>query len=171
MLKLFKERRSIRKYKDTPIDKNLLDQILKSALLAPSSMNKKPVELILVNEKDTLLALGKCKKMGTVALNTCPLAIVVMGDSEKSDVWVEDSSIVSTFIQLEAENLGLGSCWIQLRNRSSENDDSEKEVRKLLNIPERYGVLSIITLGYKDEEKPPYDEDKLNLSKLHLNEF
>ena len=46
MLELLKSRRSIRKYKDTPIEKDKIDKIIKSALLAPSSMNKKPVELI-----------------------------------------------------------------------------------------------------------------------------
>ena len=148
MLELLKSRRSIRKYKDTPIEKDKIDKIIKSALLAPSSMNKKPVELIVVNEKSTLEKLEKCKNRGTLALKTSPVAIVVIGDSLTSDVWIEDASIASTLIQLEAESLGLGSCWIQMRSRQGENDDSEKEVRNVLNIPDNYGVLSIIALGY-----------------------
>ena len=144
MLELLKSRRSIRKYKDTPIEKDKIDKIIKSALLAPSSMNKKPVELIVVNEKSTLEKLEKCKNRGTLALKTSPVAIVVIGDSLTSDVWIEDASIASTLIQLEAESLGLGSCWIQMRSRQGEIDDSEKEVRNVLNIPDNYGVLSII---------------------------
>lgn len=171
MLELLKNRRSIRKYKDTPIKKDVLDKIIKSALLAPSSMNKKPVELIVVDEKSTLEKLEKCKNMGTLGLKSCPTAIVVLGDSEKSDVWIEDASITSTFIQLEAEALGLGSCWIQMRNRQGENTNSEVEVRNVLGIPENYGVLSIITLGYKDEEKAPYDENSLDFNKVHYNKF
>lgn len=171
MLEILKSRRSIRKYKDTPIEKDKIDKIIKSALLAPSSMNKKPVELIVVNEKSTLEKLEKCKNMGTLALKTSPVAIVVIGDSLTSDVWIEDASIVSTLIQLEAESLGLGSCWIQIRNRQGENDNSEKEVRNVLNIPDNYGVLSIITLGYKDEEKIPYDESSFNFNKIHYNKF
>ena len=171
MLEILKSRRSIRKYKDTPIEKDKIDKIIKSALLAPSSMNKKPVELIVVNEKSTLEKLEKCKNMGTLALKTSPVAIVVIGDSSISDVWIEDASIVSTLIQLEAESLGLGSCWIQMRNRQGENDNSETEVRNVLNIPDNYGVLSIITLGYKDEEKIPYDESSFNFNKIHYNKF
>lgn len=171
MLELLKNRRSIRKYKDTPIEKDKIDKIIKSALLAPSSMNKKPVELIVVNEKSTLEKLEKCKNMGTLALKTSPVAIVVIGDSSISDVWIEDASIVSTLIQLEAESLGLGSCWIQMRNRQGENDDSETEVRNVLNIPDNYGVLSIITLGYKDEVKIPYDDTSFNFNKVHYNKF
>lgn len=171
MLYLFKNRRSIRKYKDTPIEKDKLEQILKSALLSPSSMNKKPIELIVVNEKSTLEKLETCKNMGTLGLKTAPIAIVVIGDSEKSDVWIEDASIVSTFIQLEAEALDLGSCWIQIRNRQGKNTNSEVEVRNALNIPNNYGVLSIITLGYKDEQKAPYDENALDFNKVHYNKF
>lgn len=171
MLELLKNRRSIRKYKDTPIEKDKINKIIKSALLAPSSMNKKPVELIVVNEKSTLKKLEKCKNMGTLALKTSPVAIVVIGDSSISDVWIEDASIVSTLIQLEAESLGVGSCWIQMRNRQGENDNSEKEVRNALNIPDNYGVLSIITLGYKDEVKTPYDETSFNFNKVHYNKL
>ena len=171
MLELLKSRRSIRKYKDTPIEKDKIDKIIKSALLAPSSMNKKPVELIVVNEKSTLEKLEKCKNRGTLALKTSPVAIVVIGDSLTSDVWIEDASIASTLIQLEAESLCLGSCWIQMRSRQGENDDSEKEVRNVLNIPDNYGVLSIIALGYKDEEKIPYDENSFNFNKIHYNKF
>ena len=129
MLELLKSRRSIRKYKDTPIEKDKIDKIIKSALLAPSSMNKKPVELIVVNEKSTLEKLEKCKNRGTLALKTSPVAIVVIGDSLTSDVWIEDASIASTLIQLEAESLGLRSCWIQMRSRQGENDDSEKCIK------------------------------------------
>lgn len=171
MLEIVKTRRSIRRYKDTPISKELLEEILKAATLAPSSMNKKPVELIIVDNRDTLSKLEKCKNRGTIALKTCPVAIVIIGDSEKSDVWVEDSSIVSSYIQLQAEALGLGSCWIQLRKRQGERDDSEKEVKEVLNIPNNFGVLSILTLGYKDEEKTSYDEKNIDLSKVHYNTY
>lgn len=171
MINTIKNRRSIRKYKDIEIEKETLDNIIKAALMAPSSMNKKPIELIIIREKEILDKLKKCKNRGTIALETCNVAIVVIGDSEKSDVWVEDASIVSSYIQLEAESLDLGSCWIQLRNRTGEEESSENEVRKVLNIPSKYGVLSIITLGYKDEEKEAYNENAVDLSKVHYNKY
>lgn len=172
MLELMKNRRSIRKYKEEGITKEVLDQLLKVALLAPSSMNKKPVEMVVIEDKETMKALKKCKKMGTIGLDTAPLALVVIGDSSISDVWVEDASIVATLIQVEAEKLGLGSCWIQMRNRLSvEGADSEKEVRAVLDIPEHYGVLSIMTIGYKNEVKTPYDEESYDFSKVHYGKF
>lgn len=171
MLDILRERRSIRKYKDKEIEKEKIDNILKAALLAPSSMNKKPVEFVVVSDKDILSKLETCKSKGTLSLKTAPLAIAVVADTEISDVWVEDASIASTLIQLEVENLGLGSCWIQIRNRKNENGDSEEAVRKVLNLPENYGVLNLITIGYKDEEKPSYSDSNLDFEKVHYNKF
>lgn len=171
MLETLKSRRSIRKYKNTKIDKNILDSLLKSLLLSPSSMNKKPLEFIVVEDKDILSNLEKCKKLGTIALKTAPTAIVIIANTEVSDVWIEDAAIASTILQLQAEHLGLGSCWIQIRNRNSINESSETEVRQALNIPKNYGVLSIITLGYKDEEKLSYEDPIVDSSKFHYNVF
>ena len=171
MLELLKSRRSIRKYKDTPIEKDVLEKILKCALIAPSSKNKKPVEIIVVNDKETIFELEKCKNMGTLGLKTAPTAIAIIANKEVSDVWVEDASIVTTIIQLEAEALGLGSCWIQMRERQSENGDSESDVRKVLDIPDNYGVLCVLSLGYKNEEKNPYNDSDFDLNKIHYNKF
>ena len=115
MLELLKHRRSIRTFTDEPVSQENIDSLLKAALLAPSSMGKKPVECIVVRNKETIARLKTYKKHGTTPLGTAPLAIVVIADGQKSDVWVEDASIVSILIQLEAEKLGLGSTWIQLR--------------------------------------------------------
>lgn len=171
MLDILRERRSIRKYKDQKVEKEKIDNILKAGLLAPSSMNKKPVEFIVVEDKDTLSKLEDCKAKGTLALKTASLAIVVVADTERSNVWIEDASIASTLIQLEVEKLGLGSCWIQIRNRQSANGNSEEAVRNVLSLPENYGVLTILTIGYKDEEKTPYDDSKLDFEKVHYDEF
>lgn len=171
MLELLKNRRSIRKFTDEKISKEDLDKILKVGLLAPSSMGKKPVEVIVVEDKKTILKLETCKKHGTLPLKTAPLVIAVIADSELSDVWVEDASIVSILIQLEVEKLGLGSTWIQMRKRESMEKSSEEAVREVLEIPEKYGVLSLIAIGHKDEEKKPYDENDLNLEKVHHNKF
>ena len=120
MLELLKHRRSIRTFTDEPVSQENIDSLLKAALLAPSSMGKKPVECIVVRNKETIARLKTYKKHGTTPLGTAPLAIVVIADGQKSDVWVEDASIVSILIQLEAEKLGLGSTWIQLRRREGD---------------------------------------------------
>lgn len=171
LLNILKNRRSIRKFKDEKIDTKIVEKVLKAGLLAPSSKNKKPVEYIVVEDKETILELKKCKNKGAEALNTAPCTIVVIGDSDLSDVWIEDASVAATYIQLAAEDAGLGSVWIQMRRRFNENGDAEDEVRKLLNIPGKYGVLAIIALGYKDEEKQPHDINNLDFSKVRYKAY
>ena len=117
MINLLKNRRSIRKFTDEAVSKEDLQKILKAGLLSPSSMGKNPVEFIVIQDKEIIAKLEECKKFGTVPLKTAPLVICILADSELSDVWVEDASIVSILIQLEVEKLGLGSTWIQIRNR------------------------------------------------------
>ncbi len=171
MLDLLKRRRTVRKFKEEKIHRDTIDKIVKAGLLAPSSKDKKPVEFIVVEDRDTMMKLRKCKSKGANGLDTAVCAIAVVADSDRSDVWVEDASIASILLQLEAEALGLGSVWIQMRKRQSDFGESETEVRKVLNIPENYGVLSIVALGYKDEEKAHYDENNLNISKVHFEKF
>ena len=171
MLELLKNRRSIRKFTNESVSKDDIEKILKAGLLAPSSMGKNPVELIVVEDKELIAKLETCKAHGTLPLKTAPLAIVVIADSELSDVWVEDASIVSILIQMEVEKLGLGSTWIQMRRRESLEKDSQVAVREVLGIPEKYGVLSVVAIGHKDEDKKAYDDSDIDFEKIHHNEF
>lgn len=170
MLNLIMKRRSIRKFKDEKPSEESIKKLVKAGLLAPTSKNKREVELIVVDDKDTILKLMDCKNMGSVGLKTAPCAIVVIADSEKSDVWVEDASIAASYIQLMAEDMGLGTVWIQMRKRFSDNGDSENEVRKVLNIPEKYGVLCIVAVGHKNENIGAYTDCEID-ARVHFAKF
>ena len=165
------KRRSIRVFKNEKPEKELIQKIIKAGLLAPSSKNKKPVEFIVIENRDTMLKLMDCKTKGSIGLDTAPYAIVVIGDSEKSDVWIEDTSIAASYMQLEAEDLGMGTVWIQIRKRFGDLDSSETEVKNVLSIPENYGILCIIAIGYKNEIKNSYKENDIDDSKVHYGKF
>lgn len=172
MLEMLKKRRSIRKYKKEMVEDEKIDLLIKSALLAPSSRRIQPWEFIVVTDPMLMKELSKAKEHGSSFLQDAPLAIVVMGDERKSDVWIEDTSIASVIIQIMAESMGLGSCWIQIRERLH-NDDitSEDYVRKLLKIPANMRVEAIIAIGYPDEVKPPYLEEDLPYEKVYRNQY
>ncbi len=171
-LDLVKNRRSIRKYEDKPVERKHLENILKVALMSPASKRSNGWEFIVVEDKTSLQKLSECRTMGSKFVADAPAAIVVCSDPEKSDVWYEDASIAATFIQLAIQDLGLGSCWVQVHNRMhSEEIDSSTYIKSHLNIPENLEVLNIITLGYKDEDRKPYDEDKLLYDKIHWEKF
>lgn len=169
---LLKSRRSIRKFQDKEVEKEKLDTILKGALLSPSSRSIRPWEFIVVTDKKTLQKLSQCKKHGSQFLKGAPLGIVIIADKATCDVWVEDASIASIIIQLAAQDLGLGSCWIQVRERlHSDGGKAEDYIRELLEIPENYSVESVIAVGYPAEEKKSYDEDGLLYGKLHFDRY
>ena len=172
MLALLKQRRSIRKFQQKPIEKEKIEVLKRALLLAPSSRNLKPLEFIFLEDKEILKNISKCKPHGGTFIKDAALAAVILGDEDKSDVWVEDASIASIILQLQAESLGLGSCWSQIRNRKyDDNKMAEDYIKEKLNIKENYKVESIIAIGYKDETKEPIDEDKLDFNKIHINKF
>jgi len=169
---LVRQRRSTRKFMETSISPDLVADLMRAALMSPSSKRSNPWEFVLVDDAEMLKKLSLSKKHGSALIEGASLGIVVIADKTQSDVWVEDASIAALIIQLQAESLGLGSCWVQIRNRRDPQDkDSEELVRELLGIPEHYGVLCVLALGVKDEHKKPFDESKLQWEKLHLGHY
>ena len=165
-------RHSIRKYTDEPIDGEHVKLLLEAALLAPSGKSVRPWEFVVVEDKEVLAKMSECRPFGSGPVAKCKLAIVVCGDPGKTDVWVEDCNIAATYIQLQAEALGLGSCWIQMRGRfDKDNNDSADLIRELLDIPGEQQVECIIVLGHKDEVRRPVDPDKLLWEKVHIGKF
>ena len=102
--------------------------------MAPSSKGCTPWHFIVVDEKEKLQQMSLSRTMGSKFLENAPLAIVVLADDSKSDVWIEDASISAILMQLAAEDLGLGSCWIQVRNRQKdENTSTEDNLKSILS--------------------------------------
>lgn len=152
LLELLQRRRSIRKYTDEDIAEETLEKILQAGLLAPSSRAIYPVEFVVVRCKDKLEKLSQCKVGSAELLKAANAAIVVIGDTAKSDAWVEDCSIAMTLMQLEATEQGIGSCWVQCRSRRTpDGTATEDYIRTLLDIPANFGVLAILSLGVPAE--------------------
>lgn len=166
---LLLERHSIRRYTDEPINAENVKTILEAALLAPSSKSKRPWQFIVVDDRETLQKLAKAKKVASHPIAGAAMAVVVVSNPEESDVFIEDTTIAAVFMQLQAAALGLGSCWIQIRNRFSEDGQPAQDmVQELLGIPQYLSVECIITFGHKDEERRPVNPDKLLWEKVHL---
>lgn len=152
LLELLQKRRSIRKYTDEDIAEETLEKILQAGLLTPSSRAIYPVEFVVVRYKDKLEKLSQCKVGSAELLKGANAAVVVIGNTAKSDAWVEDCSIAMTLMQLEATEQGIGSCWVQCRGRRTPDGTSTEDyIRTLLGIPENFGVLAILSLGVPAE--------------------
>jgi nitroreductase len=169
---LLQTRRSIRKYLPKPVEQEKISTILKAALMSPASKRSNPWEFIVVQENEMLQKLSECRQHGSQFLAEAPLGIVVVADTTKSDVWMEDASISAIIMQLQVQDSGLGSCWIQVYNRMKDNEiSSENYIRNTLNIPSHFAVLCIISIGYPAEERKAFDENKLALEKIHNGMF
>lgn len=171
-IELIKRRRSMRKFTGEELTQDEVVSLLKAALMSPTSKRSNSWQFVVVDDKSTLELLSKCKEAGASFLKDAAVGIVVLGDPLASDVWIEDASVASIMIQLQAEDLGLGSCWIQVRERYTATGMSADEfVHGVLDIPLQLQVLSIIAVGHKGMERKPFDEDKLQWEKIHLNKY
>ncbi len=168
MLEILRKRRSIRRYKDKEIEPEKIELLKEAALRAPSSRAIKPWQFAFVTDRAMLEKLSKAKEDGSGFLKGAGLGVVVCADENESDVWIEDCSIASIILQLEALSLDLGSCWIQIRNRMHDDErTSEDYIRSLLELPKNIRVESIISIGYPGEEKAPISRDQLDYHKIH----
>lgn len=166
---LAQKRHSIRKYTDEAISADDVKTILEAALMAPSSKRSTPWEFVVIEDKEKLNAIAGCREFGTLPLTRAALAVLVCVNPETSHAWVEDGAIAATFMQLQAEDLGLGSCWIHVRERfTKDNEPSQDYIRSIVDIPEELQILCAVVFGHKAEEKSPFDLEKLQWEKVHI---
>ena len=169
---LIKNRRSTRKFMEKELTQDEVVALMKAALMSPSSKRSNCWQFVIIDDKEMLERLSYCKEMGSAFLKDAALAIVVLADPLVSDVWIEDAAIATLMIQLQAEDLGLGSCWIQVRERfTAEGIPSGEFVHTALDIPLHLQVLSIVAVGYKGMERKPFNEEHLQWEKIHLNKY
>lgn len=138
------KRRSIRKYKETLIQRETILNILEAARVAPSASNKQPWHFIVVENKEMIKQLAKSDWA-----EKAPLMIVGLADQEASPNWCSnDLGIAFQHIALAVTNLGLGGCWMGQTGR-------EDMIRKLLDIPDRLKPVAVMPIGVPDENPEP----------------
>ena len=165
-------RRSHRKFTDEEISAEDVKLILRAALMSPTSKSQRGWQFVVVDDRGDLEKLADAKDMGSQFLKGAPLAVVVLGDPLQNDCWVEDGSIAAISMQLQAEDLGLGSCWIQMRGRGlSDGTSADTVIQGILGIPENLSCLCILAVGHKADERKPQNEDRLKWENVHLSKF
>jgi nitroreductase len=157
-------RRSIRKYTAQPVESEKLELLLQAGMAAPTAMNCKPWEFILVTDPEKLAQFRKRLLFGD---RNAPAAIVVCGNSSLSAnpaarlFWVQDCSAATENIMIAAVGLGLGTVWIGIHPVA----EFVRTVRKIMSIPRKVTPLCIVYVGYPVEEKPgrtQYDEQRVH---------
>ena len=165
-------RRSHRKFTEQEIDADDVRLILRAALMSPTSKGQRAWQFVVVDDKQDIEKLADAKDLGSQFLKGAPLAIVVLGDPVQNDCWVEDGSIAAISMQYQAEDLGLGSCWIQMRGRGlSDGTSADTVIRGILDIPENLSVLCVLAIGHKADERKPQNEGKLKWENVHAGKW
>ncbi|MCD6590881.1 MAG: nitroreductase family protein [Candidatus Aenigmarchaeota archaeon] len=162
MLAFIKSRRSIRKYTDKQIDRNILEEIINAARLSPSALNIQPWHFVVVTDKEKLKMISMIVSWGDF-IKDCAACIVVCGD-KKVKRYIEDCCIASQTIMLAAKSFGIGSCYVAALGKPV------NEVKKILNIPEHLEIVSFIPLGYPAENPEPHNKKPIS-EVLHWETF
>ncbi len=154
-LEVIEKRRSVRKYSDKPVERELLDAIVKIAETAPSSRNSKSSAFMIVEDKDTLEALSLMRDYGSGLIAGAQAAIVVLGDETKTDLWVDNCAISATFVQLAVTAMDLASCWVHCNGRPRLKDEPEGAlapdyVSELLGLKSGLRPYCVIAIGYPE---------------------
>ncbi len=167
-----RKRRSIRAYKEQEIPKDLIEKLLTATFFSPSSRNRRPWHFVMVTDKAMIQKLSQVTHSSSSFASGAPLMIAVCADSNIAGRWIEDSSIATTITQLMVTELGLGSCWIQVRdNIHKEGQTAEEYVRELLRIPSSIRVLNLVAIGYPGEEKSPHHDSEYMPDRVHWEVF
>lgn len=168
---LARTRRTIRNFTDEPVSDDDLNYVLKSALTAPSSFGRHPVEYVVIRNKKSINDIADAKTMGAYGLRGADVAVVVMVNQNNLEFWIEDGAIAASYIYLAGTERNLAVNWTEIRHRSASNGTSDEAIRGLLNVPNNYEVLCVMALGHKAEEKAPYTERDLPFDNVHYGHF
>lgn len=171
LFELAAKRRSVRRYTKDHISDDVLKEIMKVALAAPCSFGHRPVEFIVVRDKNRIIDLAACKSLGGSQIIGADAVIVVMVKQDRGEFWIEDGAVASGYILLAAEQYDVGACWVHIRNRTGKKGSSDEEIRELLDVPDGYAVLNLIALGGKGEDKKGYRESDFDFGKVHQEMF
>lgn len=169
---LLRSRRSIRSFLDRPVTPEKIALLTEAVLRAPSSRGINPWGFVFVTAPDTIARLAQAKPHGAAFLAKAPLAVVVYADPTQSDVWVEDAAIATLIVHLAAADLGLGSCWIQIRQRPHDESRSASQyISQVLGIPPSMEVEAMVAVGYPAEGKKPHPGASLERGKVSFERY
>lgn len=161
-IEALKTRRSIRKYKSDPVPKELIEKVIDCGRLAPTARNVQPWEFVVITDSSTLKRIGGMANHGKFIADA-PVCVVVL--SKETKYWLEDASAATQNLLLAAHALGLGACWI-----AGDKKDYAEPVRELVGAPAGFRLISLVTIGYADEQ-PTADKKRSLGEVLHWERF
>jgi nitroreductase len=172
LIDLLRSRRSIRTFADRPVEQEKLDLLVETMLRAPTSPGRAPWEFVVVSEKETIARLSEAKAEGSAFLGGAALVVVVCAHPQISDVWVEYAAIATLLLHLEAHDLGLGSCWVQVRLREHDEQRSAAAyIAEVIDLDPAMAVEAMVGIGYPAETKAGHPTSSLPYDKVSFESY
>lgn len=163
-IEIIKTRRSIREYKDKPILKEVLENIVDAGRFAPTARGVQPWEFIIVTNPDSLKKIADLAENGRFIAGAVSCIAVFCSDTK---YYLEDGCAATENILIAAASLGIGSCWV-----AGDKKPYCQEISKLLSVPDEFKLISLIALGYPEAEESFKIVDRRNLNEIiHWNKF
>lgn len=166
-LEAIRTRRSVRVFTGEPVKREILVELVRAAMQAPSAGNQQAWQFVVVDDRQILKRIPEFHPYAQMA-ETAPAAILVCGDLEleqRKGYWVQDCSAATQNLLLAAHDLGLGAVWTGVYPR----EDRVKGARKLFGLPEHVVPLSLVFVGYPAEHPQP--EDRFREERVHWNHW
>ena len=163
-------RRSVRKFLDRKVEQEKIEQILRDTLTAPSSKNCRSTRIAVTQDATILDHISRMRSYGSAFVREAPLAFILMADASNTDLWRENCAISATMLQLSAEALGLGSCWVHVDGRPHREEEpnglnAEEYLHEVIPATAPYRILCVVAVGYPETTPKPHspkdDSDKV----------
>lgn len=161
-------RKSVRNFTGGIISQELVDEILRAGMAAPSAVNMQPWEFIVIRDRAMMNRLGDGLPFAKMIYKASAAIVVCSAPAKANDSMVEyaiiDACCAGQNILLAAEALGLGACWTAAYPRP----DRMVYIRRCLGIPDDIIPLSLIPIGIPDGTEQPkikYKPEKIHREK------
>lgn len=165
-------RRSIRSFTGGRIPRETIDALLAAGMAGPAGKGKKPWRFVVVEDAETISRLAQARDPKQKLFDTASLVIAVFGDPSIADTWVEDCSVAMTNMHLATDALGLGSCWVQARMRTTSDGSSSSDyVGRVLHAPEGLALEAMLVVGTIGEHPTPHAPDDIDKSLVSWERF
>ncbi len=158
------QRRSVRNFKPELVDNEQITELLQAAQLAPTSRNDQATEFITVTNPDIKQKIHGVTENKQAFVQEAPLLIIPVTNPDKTSNAIQDLSLASAHIFLQAEKLGLGAVWKNIRETPA------TAIKKILGVPASYLLINIIPLGYPAAKPDPH-ETTLDTSRVHTEKY
>lgn len=162
------ERRSIRKYKDTPVEKEKIEKLLRAAMQAPSAGNQQPWEFIVIQDKEMLKKLSQMSPYAKM-IGDSAVSILVLGNTQNmrySEYWEQDLGAATQNLLLQAVELDLGAVWLGVAPLQDRMDF----IKSAFNLPENIKPYAVVPVGYPEGQNNKF-VDRYDEARVHFGAY